>query len=105
MRAGRLRNKIVVQTNTPTQSGSGALTDVWSTYATVRSEINPKGGREYFDAKQVNAEIDIIFNIRYYSGVTSKMRISWNSRTFDIQSVINPMERNIEMLIACKESV
>lgn len=105
MRCGNLRHKIVIQTTTPTQSGSGALTDVWSTYATLRAEIEPKGGREFFDARQVNAEIDIVFNVRYYSGITPKMRVSWNSRTFDIQSVINPMERNIEMLIACTESV
>jgi SPP1 family predicted phage head-tail adaptor len=79
------------------------LTDVWSTYATVWAEIEPRGGREQFEAKQLNATIDLVVKIRYLSGLEPKMRISWSSRTFDIQSVINSWERNKEMIIACKE--
>ena len=105
MRAGRLRNKIIIQTSTPTQSGTGALTDVWSTFATVWADIDPKGGQERFLAKQLDAKIDLVFQIRHYSGITPKMRISWDSRTFDIQSVLNLWERDKEMLISCKESV
>ncbi len=105
MRAGRLKHKITVQTTTESQSGSGAVTDSWSTYAQPWAEIEPKGGREYFAAQMTNAKIDVVFLIRYQSGITAKMRISWNSRVFNILSVLNKYETGKELLIACEEVV
>jgi len=39
------------------------------------------------------------------SAATVKMRVLWDSRTFDIQSVINYKERNNWIQLMCSESV
>ena len=87
--AGKLRHTIIIQSTTQTQSSSGAITDSWGTFATVRASITPLNGREYFESQQVNAEEVTRFTIRYIASITTKMRILWGSRTYDIRSIIN----------------
>ena len=105
MRSGRLNKKITIQKTTQAQSSIGEATDTWLTYAVRWASIEPLLGREYFESQQVNAEETIRFRIRYLSGVTPKMRISWDSRLFDIRSVVNVGERNKEMLLMAVENV
>jgi len=103
LRAGRLKKKITIQQPTETKDSAGALQTSWSTFAIVWAEVTPQTGREFRTAQQVNAEITIVFRIRYLKSVTPKMRISWDSRIFDIESIVNIMEKNEQLLLNCKE--
>lgn len=87
MRAGDLDRKIVIQTVTESRSGSGAVTDSWSAFATVWAKVRPLSGREYLAAAQINAEVDTEFTIRWLSGVTPKMRISYDGNIYDIEHI------------------
>lgn len=102
MQAGKLRHRITIQNATETNT-SGSLSQSWGTYATVWSAVEPLSGREYFQSQQVTAEVTTRFRIRYRSGVTPLMRISWDSRTFEIQSVIRDATNNREMVLMCRE--
>lgn len=103
MRAGNLRHPVVIQENTPTRSSTGANVDAWATFASVRARIEPMRGREYVGSEQLTDETTHKFTIRYCAGVAPKMRISWDGRLFDIQSVINHEERNREMFLMAVE--
>lgn len=105
MRAGPLRNRIIIQTTTESQSTSGYNVNTWSTFATVWASIEPLNGKEYFDSQQVNAEENTRFRIRYLQNITTKMRVSWNSRIYDIRSIININEINKEMVLMAVEDV
>lgn len=105
IRAGKLRNKIVIQQNTPSTDSFGERDASWSTFATVWADIKPLTSREYWDAVQVNAESTLKFVIRYLSGVTPKMRISWDSRIFNIESIINVDERNKMIVLLAVENI
>ena len=105
MRAGPLRNRIIIEKTTESQSSSGEVDNTWSTFATVWASIEPLNVKEYFDSQQVNAEENTRFRIRYLLGVTTKMRISWNSRIYDIRSIININEINKEMVLMAVEDV
>jgi SPP1 family predicted phage head-tail adaptor len=102
MRAGKLDHKIALQESTPVRSTTGNVTYTWSNFAEPWAEIEPKGGRELFEARTV-PEIDLVIKIRYVPGINSKMRVYWNSREFDILSILNIKEHNRDMLIACRE--
>jgi len=39
------------------------------------------------------------------TGITHKMRVAWDSRIFEIESVLNVGERNRELLLMASESV
>lgn len=104
IQAGKLRHSIVIQQNTPTPDSFGEQDPSWSTFATVFADIKPLTSREFWDAKQVNAENTLKFIIRYLSGLDSKMRISWDSRLFNIESIINVDERNEKIVILAVEN-
>lgn len=103
MRGGALRHPIIIQATTESRDAVGSVTDLWATFASVRAEINPSMGKEYFDSARLNAENAAVFRIRYLSGLKTKMRISFDSRLFDIESFIDVRERNREVLILTME--
>lgn len=104
MRAGNLRHKITIQKPTEASDGIGGMTTTWGTFKSVRAAIWPLRGTEYIAAMQVTSEISHKIRIRYLDNVTSKMRIKFGTRYFDIQSIINPDERDIYLEMMCRET-
>lgn len=105
LRIGRLRHRIIIQQVTETRDAAGSVIESWDTFATVWGGMDPIAGREYFAAKQTQAETTHRIRIRYLSGVLPKMRVFWDSRTFDITQVINYGERNEEMHLMATEAI
>ncbi|HRC61626.1 MAG TPA: phage head closure protein [Dehalococcoidia bacterium] len=109
MRAGRLRNRVVIQRRTGAVNAFNEPTDTWSALATVWAGIEPISGREYFAAQQVQSELTHRVTIRYLEGVTPKDRVAWTdpatqaTRYFDIRAVIDRDERHREQQLMCVE--
>jgi SPP1 family predicted phage head-tail adaptor len=84
---GSMRNKIVIQTlGGATDSGGGQATS-YSTLATVWAEVTNNAGQENMFGDQIRSTNSYTFTIRYLSSVTTKHRISYNSLTFNIESI------------------
>lgn len=98
MRAGRLRDKIYIQTPTETTT-AGITSRTWALYQTLRAESNAQSGLEFYSAEQVQDKKTILFRTRYTSGVTQKMRIVFGEHAYNIEQVNNVFGRNHEMLI------
>ncbi len=60
---------------------------------------------QHFAAQSTQADVTHRITLRYMSGITPKMRVNYNSRIFDILSVINVGERNRELQLMCRESI
>jgi SPP1 family predicted phage head-tail adaptor len=103
MRAGVLRHKIEFVSITATQNESGEPIEGETHYAYAFAEVKPVTGNEKFIANQVFTEATEQIRTRYVSGVTTKHRIVFATRRFDILSAQNKDERNIELLIIAKE--
>lgn len=103
MQAGRLRHQVVIQATSRVSDGMGGWTENWIDQTTVYAEIDPPKGREFFASGQTQSEITTRVRIRYLSGVTPAKRVKFGSRFFDISSVINPDERNRELILMCVE--
>lgn len=106
MRIGRLRHRIVIEQATETQDGSGFPAPSWATYATRWAAVEPMTGRERFEGAQFESAVDTKFTVRHDSltaAITPKMRISYDSRYFEIDAVINPEERNRTLEILAEE--
>jgi len=104
MPAGTYRHRITLRESTATgRDAAGGEILTWSDVATVWAAVEPISGREYFAAQQVNAETTHRIKMRYRPGVHSKMRVLFGSRTFDIESVIDPEERHVELHLMCVE--
>lgn len=106
MKIGKLRQRITIQEYVATRDSFGAEVPAWTDVATVWASVTPVSGKEYFASAQVNAEVTTKITMRYLAGITPKMRVVFEeARTFEVISVLNFEERNIELNLMCKESV
>ena len=103
MNIGRLRHRVGLSQASTAQNSFGEQIDTWSNYTTVWGSVRPMKGQELEHAHQISAEVNHVVRIRYNSSVESDHRVTHDSRTFEIVSVINWQERNIFMDLYCKE--
>ena len=97
MRAGLLREQIVIQSRADAVNAYGQPVPAWTTFATVWASCEPGRGREYFDAQGLQVVEPMRFRIRWLSGLTTLHKIVYNSKTFDIDYVEDFLERDREM--------
>lgn len=83
---GRMRHEIVVQQVSRAADGQGGFTETWSTFATVWAAIDPVSAYQQFQAEALQHRVTHKITMRYLSGLTSDMRISFGGRLFHIQS-------------------
>jgi SPP1 family predicted phage head-tail adaptor len=105
LRLGKLRHRITIEQVAESQDTDGSVIETWSSFASAQGSIKPVSGREYFDAQTTQADVTHRIYLRYITGITSKMRIKYNQRIFDILFVINTRERNLELQLMCRERI
>ena len=103
MRAGQLRHKIEFLTISDVQDATGGTSEGETHFAWTMAEIKPVSGNEKFVANQVFPEATSQIKCRYVSGVTTKHKIKFGERRFDILNAQNKDERGIELYIVVKE--
>lgn len=105
MRSGELRHRVTIQHKVATQNAYGEEIIDWQTWKTAWAAVEPLTGREFMDAERAGAEVTHRIRIRQRDGLLPSMRVSWDSRLFDIESVLNLEERDREMQLMCREVV
>lgn len=84
---GEMRNKITVQTlSGGTDSGGGQATSYGSD-VTVWAKVENLSGTQSSFGDQIQDRANYRFTIRFLSAITAKHRISYNSKTFNIQHI------------------
>ena len=101
--AGQLDKRVKIQQATVARDAHGQPIETWSDLASVWASIEPLRGREFFAARQFQAETTHKLTGHWISGVLPTMRISHGSRTFGIEAVINVGERNRVLELMCTE--
>lgn len=107
MRAGRLRDRVTVQMPIHTRNDFSEEVTTWESGATFAAEVKDLNGKEYFDAKQINADISVQVICRYRFGIKPEYRLKTRSgRVLEI--VAPPLDKTgkkREMLLLCKEII
>ena len=100
--AGKRDRRITFESGTSAQSETGEPTFTWATYFECWAERRPLTGREFFQAQQVAAKVDVIYRIPYPHGKTvtplENIRIVDQGQTFDITYVAELGKRGREGL-------
>jgi SPP1 family predicted phage head-tail adaptor len=103
---GQLRCLVEVQKpGQVKQDDYGDTENAWATIATVWAAIEPLSGNERWSAQQVGAEVSHKITVRWMRVIDSKMRIVYQSRVFNFQSVRDPDERHRWLEIMATEQV
>jgi SPP1 family predicted phage head-tail adaptor len=103
--AEELNRRVTIQSKSGSQDSYGQPGETWSDIVTVSASIITTGGREFYAAQKLNAEISAVIKIRYRTGLDVKMRVKYGERYFSILSIADPEERHEELLLSCKEVV
>jgi SPP1 family predicted phage head-tail adaptor len=87
LHAGPLDQRITLQRRVANVLPSGEDKYTWANLATtpeVWAEVNPKRGREFFAASQMQVEDPVAFRIRWRDDLDATMRVLWRGRAHDI---------------------
>lgn len=103
MQAGKLRQVVAVQENQATRNDVGEAVDNWVTVFTGRASVEPVSGREFFEARQRQAEITHRVRMRYRTEPVPTMRVLYRTRVLMIEAVIDVEERRKELHLMCRE--
>jgi SPP1 family predicted phage head-tail adaptor len=60
-------------------------------------------GNERFEAEREHGEVDHRWRLRYLDGVTTKMRVNYDSRVFDIEARFDPTGKGEELVLLTNE--
>ncbi|SRR6266852_3421193 len=116
VKAGQLRKRVRIQAlsptplNPPNPANEPDLINSWSDLATVWASIEPLSGRELAWAETLTADVTHKVTIRYYPGITPKMRFLYLDprtnlqRLFNIELVRDLEERHRRLECICHES-
>ena len=105
MRAGALKHKVIFQKLTKVPSETGASKSQWGDIISPQewTQIIPLKGEEKYQSQHLKTEVNHKIRLRYRSDLDSKMRVVYGLRIFNIDSILNPFERNKELQIMATE--
>lgn len=100
---GRLMNRITFRSKTGASDGAGGFVNTLADYYTCWAEIVRDSNSRTNVAETDGFATDITFRIRYTTSKVfdKKLVISFQSRLYMINSVINEQDRNKYFLIGC----
>ena len=105
MRSGTLRHIINIEQSVAGASdGMGNNRASWTAVASnLRASITPITSREVFAGEKIDTLATHSIVLRYWPGITSKMRVVFGARAFNVISVLNEEERNIMLTLVTQE--
>ena len=102
MRAGTMRNKVVIQSLTTSQDAYGGVTESWATFDTVWADIQYLTGNELWRAQQANSQAQGKVKIRYRTGILPTMRVKHGDDYLEIISVLPADNKGKELELLFK---
>ena len=97
---GKLVQQITILQQTQSSDISGTVA-VWTPLRTTYAAIEPVRGTDVIRSGQATTQLFLTVTIRWQLGVQPNMRVQSNSGTYVIQSIENPGERNILLILNC----
>jgi len=104
LNAGILRDRVTVQQATENRNSLGESILSYSTFAEVSASVQGVSAREFLLAGQQQVEVSHRVKMRYLTGLSPQMRLSWRGRTLEIISILEHENRSVHELI-CQETL
>lgn len=101
--AGKLRERVTVQSPTEATNSLGETVVTWATLATVWASVEGVTAREALTAGQQEVTITHKVRMRYLASLTHQMRFVWRGRTLQIISLLEHDNRSVHEAI-CTEA-
>jgi SPP1 family predicted phage head-tail adaptor len=103
MRAGELRERITLQSNTSTRDGFGAEVPHWSTVATVWAKVVATSGNEQIATGASVVTTIYTITLRERDDIDQSMRVLYDGLPLDIKAIVGGEDTG-EMVLDCRQS-
>lgn len=103
MKIGSLRHRVTIESSSASRDAVGGEVLTWASVATVWAAVEPLAGREFLDARRLEAEVSTRIRIRYRAGLVPGMRVTWGDHVYDILAVLERESRRREIDLMCRE--
>lgn len=100
---GNYRFKVTILEHKKGQDDYGELIDSWEVFKTVYASKEPILGYEFFTALTTESKVEVKFNMRFFVGVSSEMRIQYDNEIYEIIGPpIDVKSMHKELLCYCR---
>ncbi len=100
MMVGRMRYRIDIEDFITITDQDGFITEEFIPIATLWADITSVSGKEYFESSQTMSEVTSKIYIRYLKELKTTMRIRYEDRIFNIQSILQDKRQGITTIMA-----
>ncbi len=104
---GNMRSRVTFQELAEVSDGQGGQTESWNNLAdtpTVWCYLRPTKANERFFSQQIQYQRTHEAIIRYRDDIIPEMRMTFDSRTFQIKGVRRPDERKAYLILDVEEN-
>ncbi len=104
---GKMRSRVTFQELTQTSDGQGGQSESWSdlsTDPTVWCYLRPTKSQERLYSAQVQYQRTHEAIIRHRTDLTTEMRMTYDSRVFQIKGIRRPDERKAFLILDLEEN-
>ena len=89
MEAGKLRNRVTIQSPSYTQNpATGAMTPTWNDVVTLWAQVEALSGRDYIAAQAHQSAISARVTIRFRNDITRNMRLLFDGNIYTIEAIL-----------------
>ncbi len=102
MKAGTLRQRVIVEQRGSVQDSVGQPVESWTTYATVWADIRNQRGMEAVKADTMTSTVKASIRVRYKAGITAAMRVRHGATIYQIMAVLPDAASKDYMDLVCE---
>tara|TARA_Y100001972_G_C7582027_1_gene291914 strand:+ start:100 stop:426 length:327 start_codon:yes stop_codon:yes gene_type:complete len=100
---GKMRHRLELQKATNTTDAGGGMTQSYNTINIIYGAITPKSGNEKYRQGMVQESTTHEIMIRFVKNISTKYRIKFENRVFNIKNIQNVEERDRFLKLKCTE--
>lgn len=100
-----LNRRVTIQTRASALDTFGQQIATWTDFLTCWASLESQSGKELMAAQAINAELTAMVTILYRASVTAAMRVLYQGRVLNIQSVIDPDTAHVALQLMCSEGL
>jgi len=92
---GKMRERVLIQNKTITQSNSGFQSENWSNIATIWAKVDYSSGFEEEEADRVVGQQKIKFTVRFNANISINSRFVYRSVYYQIENISVSDDRSL----------
>lgn len=97
--SGKMRERVIIQNKTITQTDSGFQTEVWTNIQTVWAKVDYSSGFEEEEADRIIAQQKIKFTLRNNNNITVSSRFLYRTNYYQIETVTFTDDRSLMVAV------